>query len=305
MKKGWLINDCLTCISGTKTFWHDLLDWLPNLQDKTDGFTQASKIVKKIEELVNIESNPDYIIRNASYFNHINIKTYVISLLQDIIKNSMQYKVLDKSNIIVVPSLYMYEQYKGKYQSKLRLIPLGIDFDLFKPLQNRKLLEKELGILPNSILFVGSSKNYPKGFNIVLDLIKNTNYNFCLVMKDDYKIIHNRVKVFNKVSHKDLLKIYNACSLLICTSKVETQHLAGLEAAACNLPIIATDVGIYYSRESGIWGEKVNNYDFISKIKKVFNNLNYYSPREYFLKRDYDTQSCKKKWLNLVSMFLK
>ena len=39
MKVGWLINDCLTTIPGTKTFWHDLLDWIPNLEDKTLGYT--------------------------------------------------------------------------------------------------------------------------------------------------------------------------------------------------------------------------------------------------------------------------
>ena len=37
--KGWLVNDCLTCIPGTKTFWHDLLEWIPTLEDKTDFHT--------------------------------------------------------------------------------------------------------------------------------------------------------------------------------------------------------------------------------------------------------------------------
>ena len=39
MNKGWLVNDCLTCIPGTKTLWHDLLEWMPNLIDKTNGYT--------------------------------------------------------------------------------------------------------------------------------------------------------------------------------------------------------------------------------------------------------------------------
>ena len=26
MKTGWLVNDTLTCIPGTKTIWHDLLE---------------------------------------------------------------------------------------------------------------------------------------------------------------------------------------------------------------------------------------------------------------------------------------
>ena len=32
---GWLVNDYLTCIPRVKTFWHFLLKWFPDLQDKT------------------------------------------------------------------------------------------------------------------------------------------------------------------------------------------------------------------------------------------------------------------------------
>ena len=39
MNSGWLVNDTLTCIPGTITFWHNLLEWFPELLDKTNGYT--------------------------------------------------------------------------------------------------------------------------------------------------------------------------------------------------------------------------------------------------------------------------
>ena len=38
-KTGWLVNDCLTCIPGSETWWHDMLRWFPNLEDKTNDDT--------------------------------------------------------------------------------------------------------------------------------------------------------------------------------------------------------------------------------------------------------------------------
>ena len=68
-KKGWLINNQLTAIPGTRTFWHDLLDWYPGLEDKCDGYTDFGVLAEKIES---IPHTPDYIIRNGSYFRKLN-----------------------------------------------------------------------------------------------------------------------------------------------------------------------------------------------------------------------------------------
>ncbi len=72
MKIGWLVNDTLTCIPGTKTFWHDLLEWLPTLKDKCNGYTPFNLLPYNIEKDYAIEK-PDYIIRNATYFRKLNI----------------------------------------------------------------------------------------------------------------------------------------------------------------------------------------------------------------------------------------
>ena len=82
-----LVNDCLTTIPGTRTFWHDLQDWF-----------YMKFIGGPYEHLAGIAS-PDLdatlIIRNATYFGPISTKVPQISLLQDIITEGPLRKMQD------------------------------------------------------------------------------------------------------------------------------------------------------------------------------------------------------------------
>lgn len=303
MKTGWLVNDCLTCIPGTKTFWHDLLEWIPDLIDKTSGHTGFNVLASKVEKDSVIQGVPNYIIRNATFFRKINLPCKQISLLQDCYDSrDQQLDVCNNSIVTVFNSNYTFENYKKDVtRCRIEVIPLGVDFQLFKFLNNRQELQQQLGILPDSILFVGSSDNYPKGFDIILNLINTTNYNFCLVMKDNFNISHPRVKVFNKVDHNTLVKVYNSCDVLLCTSVIETQHLATIEAGACGLPIITTNVGALYNVVSGKWGVKVVDANYINCVEYVKNNKNTFSPRNFLLKNNFDKDSCRERWRVLIN----
>jgi len=301
MKKvGWLINDTLTCIPETKTFWHNLLEWFPDLIDKTNKYTPYNILPDTIEKYYNTEEKPYYVIRNASYFRKLNIHSKTISLLQDINANRiMQLDVCYNSDIVVVNSSYTHSKYKEINNDKIKIIPLGIDFDFFKPIQ----VENDIGILENSILFIGDNTNYPKGFDLLMKIVDNTNYNFCFVMKSNFNIKHPRIKIFNKITHDKLLKICNLCKMLICTSVEETQHLSGIEAGACNIPIVTTNVGIYHGFENNLsWGIKCNTYDeFIFGIKKIYNNINNFNTRDIFLSYGLDIKTCKLKWEEIIN----
>jgi glycosyltransferase involved in cell wall biosynthesis len=302
MKKGWLVNDTLTCIPGTKTFWHDLLEWVPNLEDKCNGNTPFHILPSSIESEAINNGYPDYIIRNATYFRKINLPIKTISLLQDLsINNYQQIEVCNNSDIVVFNSPYTQSHYKDLITTKTTMIPLGVDFDKFIKLE--KTYNDELGILPNSILFIGANNHTPKGFDILLKIIEKTNFNFCLVMKDDFIIDHPRVKIFNRVDHDLLVKIINSCEMLVCTSRVETLHLSGVEAAACGLPIVTSNVGIYYNKPSGKWGRNTYSFkyeDFINEINYVKNNISKFSPREDFLEMGLDTKTCKEEWIKII-----
>jgi glycosyltransferase involved in cell wall biosynthesis len=303
-KRGWLINDTLTCIPGTKTFWHNLLEWVPGLEDKTNGLTPFGVLPGKIEQEA-AAGSPDYIIRNATFFRKLNIKTRTISFLQDCYDGharEQQVDVINSSDHVVFNSPYTHSKYKALLSESIpySIISIGTDFNLFSRLDKEQCM-REMDILPNSILFIGDSSTYPKGFDVVRQLISSTDFNFCLVMKDGFRLQHPRVRVFNRVGHDVLRKIISACAVAICTSKVETQHLSSIEAGACGLPVLTSDVGIYYGLEDGAWGHKCHSVDdFISRAHRAINNPEAYSPREFLLSMGLDLDGCKNKWLQVI-----
>lgn len=296
-KTGWLVNDCLTCIPNTKTFWHDLLEWFPNLKDMCGGYTDFGILPYTIEQEF-IKQRPDYIIRNGSYFRKMNVDVKTISLMQDILEyKQQQVEVCNNSSVVVFNSSFTESQYKQFIRVPSKIIPLGTDSDLFKP--NKNTIE----LLPDSILYIGSSAVYPKGFDKIINLIESTNYNFCLVMKDDFTISHPRVKVFNRITQDKLVDIINGCKMVVCSSIHETQHLASIESLFCNKPIVTTNVGIYYHHleaplEYQPYGIVCEN--LLHGTEALLGNYNNFKPREWAFKNGLDRESCKLAWRDLI-----
>ena len=306
-QSGWLINDCLTCIPGTTTFWHNLLEWFPELVDKTNGYTDYSILSSKIEEQLLHQTQPDYIIRNGSYFRKINTRVKQISLIQDCTPSLFndQIDVINNSHIVVFNTNYVYHKYINRINNNsiVKICPLGVDFNFFNTIQ-----ERHTDVLPNSLIFIGAATNYPKGFNILLDIItKMENQNFCLIMKDDFNIsqlnenVRHRVRIFNRVNKENVRLLINSCVAAICTSYEETQHLSGIECAACNIPIIARDVGVYYdNKNDNRWGRIADDdSNFVEKISYVLENISNFKPRECFIEK-YSLEICKNNWKNII-----
>ena len=304
-KKGWLVNDTLTCIPNTRTFWHDLLDWFPNLEDKCNGYTDYSVLAEKIESL---EGRPDYIIRNGSYFRKLNIDVPTFCLIQDTSNNPMQTEVINTSTCVVFASKETHNLYKDRINPKnVRVIEQSSDFNFFKPIS-----ERHPEVLPNSIIFIGDSSHEKKGFHRVLNLIETmTDFNFCLVMKDDTNInvipqhSRSRVRIFNKVDRDTVRLLINSSVCAICTSGNEEGHFAGIEIGACGIPMVARPMGCYLDRKDDkSWGLISNDEDFPSTIRYVVNNLELFNPREYYSK-EYTLERCREKWVNLINEFVK
>lgn len=310
MSVGWLVNDCLTCIPGTTTFWHNLLEWFPELLDKTGGYTDYSILPDIIEKKLITEEVPTYIIRNGTYFRKMNTpNSKTISLIQDVMTNGsgfdQQIDVINHSTIVIFNTDYVYQKYVPYIYSQIRheICPLGVDFDFFQPIPDR-----HPDVLPNSILFIGAATDYPKGFNILLDIMKNmVDQHFCLIMKDDFHVgmldesIRDRVRIFNRVNKETVRVIINSCILAVCTSYEETQHLSGIECAACNIPIVSREVGVYYdNRMDPMWGCIADDSNFIEKIQYVLVNREHFSPRECFIKY-YSIDICKNKWIKMIN----
>jgi glycosyltransferase involved in cell wall biosynthesis len=308
-KKGWLVNDCLTCIPGTTTLWHDLMDWFPGLEDKTNGYTNYNILAETIEKMYNeTENKPDYIIRNGTYFRKMNIDVPTFALIQDTQNNRMQTDVINSVTCIVFSSHQTYKIYKDRISPKnSRVIEWASDFNFWKPIE-----EKHPDILSNSIIFIGDSSYEKKGFNRVLKLIDTMeDFNFCLVMKDNTTLdiipekSRNRVKIFNKANRETVRLLMNSSVCGICTSGMEEGHWAGIELGACNIPMVSRPMGRYLDNTDGIgmWGELAEDDEFPNVIRNVVANKDSYSPREYYSK-EYTHERFKEKWTNLLNDFL-
>jgi len=303
-KVGWLVNDCLTCIPNTRTFWHDLLDWFPNLQDKCNGYTDYFTLPHYIESLPN---KPDYIIRNGSYFRKLNIDVPTFSLIQDTMNSSMQTEVINSSTCVVFASKQTYNLYKNRINPKnVRVIEQSSDFNFFKPIS-----ERHPEVLPNSIIFIGDSSHEKKGFHRVLNLINSMlDFNFCLVMKDNTTLDaippqhRNRVRIFNRVDRETVRHLINSCVCAICTSGNEEGHFAGIEIGACNIPMVARPMGCYLDRkEDQSWGIIADDDKFPEAIRYVVNNSHLFFPRQYYSK-EYTLERCREKWLSMLNEFV-
>ncbi len=305
-KVGWLVNDCLTCIPGTRTFWHDLMYWFPKLEDKTGGYTDYSVLADRIEALPN---RPDYIIRNGTYFRKLNIDVPTFCLIQDTRNSAQQTEVINSSTAVVFASKQTYNLYKDRINPQnVRIIEQSSDFNFFKPMP-----ASHPDVLPNSVLFIGDSSIEKKGFHRVQAIIDAMpDFNFCLVMKDytDHDSIspesRHRVRIFNKVDRETVRQLINSCVVAICTSGNEEGHFAGIEIGACNIPMVTRPMGCYLDRQNDMrWGEFAWTDDqFPEKIRYVAKNRHLYSPREYYSK-EYTLERCREKWTALIEEFVK
>ena len=296
---GWLVNDYLTCIPRVKTFWHFLLKWFPDLQDKTG--IDYSNLPRYIEtQFNNTKNKPNYIIRNATFFKPLNIPVKTISILQDPYpKNSnlfrQQILTCNNSSYVVFNSHYTRELYEDYIKVPSIVIPIGTDSELFKPNNSSKN--------KNTIIYVGSTNEEFKGFSMIKSLIDNTNYNFIIVLKDKKFIETDRIKSYYKVNQEFLNSLLNQADLLVCTSKKETLHLAGIEAGFCNIPIVASNVGIYpHLKDNFQWGKIVEEYSlnsYITSIEEILNNNNL-NPRQSMFDNKLSLKDCKTSWEKLI-----
>ena len=277
MSKIWVVNDYMTTIPGTRTLWHDLCEWLD--ADWMGGY-DYSGLAAYTEAQACCGNLPSLIVRNATWFQPIVLPVPTISLLQDImpegsVQRAQQVSVCRASRLTVFNSAYTRFRYPELDGLPHRIIPLSVDFDLFKPVKAAPI---------SDIVWVGAP-TWVKGWDILAEVIHALPYSFVLVLKEPVvKSMPDNVRVFDRVPHTDLVKVLNGCSTGFCTSREETQHLAGLEMGACGLPLVVPKVGAYYARHD------------IPGILCDGTARNYVAALDYVMRSNYDSQNVRAYW---------
>lgn len=192
-----------------------------------------------------------------------------ISLLQDIFidgpQRQMQIAVIESSQAVVCNSPFTLSRYewnvrpglpnkKGELhpEPRTKIIPLPVDFSLFEP-QNAMGCQQALGLPDGCVCWIGASRGAAgqvKGFDIFLQIVRtNPDIPFVAVFKDTMPdSMPPNLRCYVRLSHAELVKVIGACRVGLCTSRMESQHLAGIEMGACGLPLVVPPVGAYSNR---------------------------------------------------------
>jgi glycosyltransferase involved in cell wall biosynthesis len=301
----WIVNDYLTCIPGTKTFWHMLLE-IKGTVDKTG--IPFNKLVQAIEE---DSGKPDLIIRNGTFFPRIHRHDAPqIALMQDFYgRDENQIDVANHAECIVFNSEHTkkkFQEVDEVFRMNYVTIPIGVNQDLFKPLASFKERNDIFSRFKRTGIFVGDYNN-TKNTRLFEEIArKHDNINFIYVSKARNQINLPNVENYpGGVNEIGMVQLYNRSDFCIMCSPVETLHLTTIEAALCNKPVIGTNTGWladYFNDAVGVRVDEPTLEGFSEAIYRILKES--FSPREYMLTTPFTWSSCKNSWEKLIEDIL-
>jgi D-inositol-3-phosphate glycosyltransferase len=165
---------------------------------------------------------------------------------------------------IVVPTQKEKEyviQYYDSPHDKIRIVPCGVNLDLFKP-QDKLFARRQLGFHADDLIVLYVGRYTPiKGLDRLFKAFRNLTHlsHLRLVMvggdgehspmfkqlqsKATALHIENRLIFAGRVDQKILPQYYSAADVLVLPSYYESFGLVALEALACGTPVVTTPVG--------------------------------------------------------------
>jgi len=242
--------------------------------------------------LVNIFAKKHAIYLERAHGTHYGLIKYTpkkslhMQILGRLIANiieRLQFKLADKCIAVSKLAEKELEQYFGILKSNIMVIYNGVDCKEFKPVndEDRGRLRRELLIRKKCGVWVGGTDPYRKGLDIVLQIAKYMkNVEFKIIGsdkdfqgKDNFKIDINdlkNVEFLGKITNGEKIKYYHACDFLIFPSRHEGLAIAPMEALACGLPVIVSDMtGVNEIISNGVEGFIVDNKKLESYIKAI------------------------------------
>ncbi len=204
------------------------------------------------------------------------------------VTNILKFLLHWSSNIITISNATYRECLNIELsESKLDIIPFGVDTSFYKP----------VNVVKNKEIFQILSVGYlieRKGFTYLISSIKevlkehgNIKLNIVGSGPEEQKIknhitnlnLEEHVEIISNISDEELLKMYNSSDLFVLPSIVDSQgNTEGLgvvliEAMACKLPVIGSNIGgIPDIVEDGVTGLLVPQKN-VSELSKSINKI--------------------------------
>ena len=239
---------------------------------KVDYFTIKGKGLKGYLKSINLLKKQvnlnNYDIIHAHYslsgylvaISGIN-KPIVVSLMgSDIMAKEINQYIIKffykyKWNSLIVKSKSLSDKLQLK---NINIIPNGVDFNLFKPLDKRYSMNRiRLDNNKKHVLFAASPNRLEKNFNLAKKAFDNLN------------IDHIELHCLDNIDYKDIPFYMNACNVILLTSLWEGSPNVIKEAMACNRPIVSTDIGDVRNIIQNTKGCYICSYDSKDIAEKI------------------------------------
>lgn len=171
----------------------------------------------------------------TSVYDHLFLSESEIEITNSILQNCFAYTVSSEKLL----NIYKQDNIIKKPDAK---ITDGVDLENFYPINLKRLKNKKNGSLIMG--WVGNSewskeKGDMKGVNTILKpAIKE-------LQNKGYYIVENFAdKKIRMIPHDKMCEYYSEIDILVCSSEIEGTPNPILEAMACGVPVISTNVGI-------------------------------------------------------------
>jgi glycosyltransferase involved in cell wall biosynthesis len=170
------------------------------------------------------------------------------------------------SDAVIIVSKKMADKIQGK------VIPCGIDLDVFKP-YDRKESRLRLGLPLNKfiILFPFHPSRKIKRYDLAEAAIKS-------LVEKGYDI---ELLTVTGVKNENMPYYYSASDAMILCSESEGSPTSVKEALACNIPVVSTNVGDVNEILDGIQGVEICRNDIESLSRGLLNVLKTLSMDNY------------------------
>lgn len=194
-------------------------------------------------------------------------KKIVVSLMgSDVIKKNIWSRFIPVFNFLFRWKKVIVKSIEMENKINLRnavVIPNGVDFNRFMPIEKQEA--REALVWDNKekiILFNGHKNNYIKNYSLAEEVVS--------LLDEKVRMIE-----LKSIPYEKLYLYYNACDMLLSTSKWEGSPNVIKEAMACNTPIVATNVGdisYLFGVDSGNFCCDFNSVILSKKVNSILEN---------------------------------
>jgi glycosyltransferase involved in cell wall biosynthesis len=203
----------------------------------------------------------------------------------------LEEETANKATLIVTIGNYSLEKIQKHYgidQSKVRIVPNGVDTEKFKPNENLQAIRTQFGLRNEpTVLFVGSLIQR-KGLHFLVEAAKKIvkeqpDTKFLIVgegpLKKQLTIsietanLLGSFKFLGNIKDDLLPSVYNCADVFVLPSIQEGQGIVLLEAQASGKPVVAFDVGgvneAVHNKETGLLVERDNSDALMDGLMKL------------------------------------